>query len=177
MSLAPAAPRTEDRSEPRVGRRRAERGPALAWGVLGVLAVGLAWWALTAVGGAGSPMLAALDPLGVPAALASLLSTGVLLQDLVTSTLRLLLGMGIAAAVGGAVWAIARAIANSPRLLLADEPTGNLDPRTADHVFEALTHIVRATGLAALVATHNLELAARMDRRVTLREGQVVELD
>ncbi len=73
--------------------------------------------------------------------------------------------------------AIARAIANSPRLLLADEPTGNLDPRTADHVFDALTHIIRVTGLAALVATHNLELAARMDRRVTLREGQVVELD
>uniref|UniRef100_UPI00404AB450 ABC transporter permease n=1 Tax=Brachybacterium sp. GPGPB12 TaxID=3023517 RepID=UPI00404AB450 len=79
---------------------RAERGPALAWGVLGVLAVGLAWWALTAVGGAGSPMLAALDPLGVPSALASLLATGVLVQDLVTSTLRLLLGMGIAAALG-----------------------------------------------------------------------------
>ena len=73
--------------------------------------------------------------------------------------------------------AIARAIANSPRLLLADEPTGNLDPRTADHVFDALTHIIRVTGLAALVATHNLELAARMDRRVTLREGQLVELD
>ena len=73
--------------------------------------------------------------------------------------------------------AIARAIANSPRLLLADEPTGNLDPRTADHVFDALTHIIRVTGLAALVATHNLELAARMDRRVTLREGRVVELD
>lgn len=79
---------------------RAERGPALAWGALGVLAVGLAWWALTAVGGAGSPMLEALNPLGVPSALASLLATGVLVQDLVTSTLRLLLGMGIAAAVG-----------------------------------------------------------------------------
>lgn len=65
-----------------------------------MLAVGLAWWALTAVGGAGSPMLAALNPLGVPSALASLLATGVLVQDLVTSTLRLLLGMGIAVAVG-----------------------------------------------------------------------------
>ena len=72
--------------------------------------------------------------------------------------------------------AIARAVANSPRLLLADEPTGNLDPKTADHVFNALAQIVRATGLAALVATHNLELAARMDRRVTLRDGLVVEL-
>lgn len=93
-----------DGTSRRPGRRRgsvrAERGSALAWGVLGVLAVGLAWWALTAVGGAGSPMLAALDPLGVPSALASLLATGVLVQDLVTSTLRLLLGMGIAAAVG-----------------------------------------------------------------------------
>lgn len=73
--------------------------------------------------------------------------------------------------------AIARAVANSPRILLADEPTGNLDPKTADHVFGALTQIVRATGLAALVATHNLDLAARMDRRVTLRDGLVVELD
>ncbi|MGN7210406.1 ABC transporter permease [Brachybacterium paraconglomeratum] len=97
------AGRGADGASRRPGRRRgvrAERGPALAWGALGVLAVGLAWWALTAVGGAGSPMLAALDPLGVPAALASLLSTGVLVQDLVTSTLRLLLGMGIAAAAG-----------------------------------------------------------------------------
>jgi lipoprotein-releasing system ATP-binding protein len=73
--------------------------------------------------------------------------------------------------------AIARAVANSPRILLADEPTGNLDPKTADHVFGALTQIVRATGLAALVATHNLELAGRMDRRVTLRDGHVVELE
>ena len=72
--------------------------------------------------------------------------------------------------------AIARAVANTPRLLLADEPTGNLDPKTADHVFDALGQIVRATGLAALVATHNLDLAARMDRRVTLRDGLVVEL-
>ena len=72
--------------------------------------------------------------------------------------------------------AIARAVANGPRLLLADEPTGNLDPKTADHVFNALAQIVRATGLAALVATHNLELAGRMDRRVTLRDGLVVEL-
>jgi lipoprotein-releasing system ATP-binding protein len=73
--------------------------------------------------------------------------------------------------------AIARAVANSPRILLADEPTGNLDPKTADLVFGALTQIVRATGLAALVATHNLELAARMDRRLTLRDGLIVELE
>ncbi len=73
--------------------------------------------------------------------------------------------------------AIARAVANGPGLLLADEPTGNLDPKTANHVFEALDAIVRATGLATLIATHNMELADRMDRRVTLRDGVLVELD
>jgi lipoprotein-releasing system ATP-binding protein len=73
--------------------------------------------------------------------------------------------------------AIARAVANAPRILLADEPTGNLDIHTADHVFAALTQLVRASGLATIIATHNMELAARMDRRVTIREGQVVELD
>jgi lipoprotein-releasing system ATP-binding protein len=72
--------------------------------------------------------------------------------------------------------AIARAVANGPRLLLADEPTGNLDPKTADHVFATLTALVKASGLAALIATHNLDLAARMDRRVTLQDGLVVEL-
>ena len=72
--------------------------------------------------------------------------------------------------------AIARAVANAPRLLLADEPTGNLDPQTASQVFSTLNAIVRASGLAALVATHNLDLAARMDRRVTIRNGAVVPL-
>jgi lipoprotein-releasing system ATP-binding protein len=72
--------------------------------------------------------------------------------------------------------AIARAVANDPSVLLADEPTGNLDPKTADNVFEVLNSLVKATGLAALVATHNLDLAARMNRRVTLREGKIVEL-
>jgi len=72
--------------------------------------------------------------------------------------------------------AIARAVANAPRILLADEPTGNLDPVTADHVFDSLGRLVRATGLAALIATHNMDLAARMDRRITLRDGHVVEL-
>jgi lipoprotein-releasing system ATP-binding protein len=72
--------------------------------------------------------------------------------------------------------AIARAVANAPRLLMADEPTGNLDPQTAGHVFATLTAIVRASGLSALVATHNLDLAARMDRRVTIRNGLVVPL-
>ena len=72
--------------------------------------------------------------------------------------------------------AIARAVANAPHILLADEPTGNLDPRTADLVFATLTALVRASGLAALIATHNMELAARMDRRVTLTDGLVVEI-
>jgi len=72
--------------------------------------------------------------------------------------------------------AIARAVANAPKVLLADEPTGNLDPGTSNHVFGTLTALVRASGLAALIATHNLELAARMDRRVTLDEGKIVEL-
>lgn len=70
--------------------------------------------------------------------------------------------------------AFCRALANSPRLLLADEPTGNLDPATSDRVFGALMELVRDTGLAALIATHNLELAARMDRVVRLQDGQVV---
>ncbi|HEY8565233.1 MAG TPA: ABC transporter ATP-binding protein [Beijerinckiaceae bacterium] len=72
--------------------------------------------------------------------------------------------------------AIARAVANAPRVLLADEPTGNLDPQTAAHVFQTLVALVRASGLAALVATHNLDLAARMDRRVTIRDGLIVQL-
>src|SRR5919107_2966835 len=72
--------------------------------------------------------------------------------------------------------AIARAVANAPRLLLADEPTGNLDPHTADRVFQTLVAIVRASRLAALIATHNMDLAARMDRRVTIRDGRIVQL-
>lgn len=70
--------------------------------------------------------------------------------------------------------AIVRAIANQPKLLLADEPTGNLDPGTAEGVFAELLRLVRETGLAALIATHNLDLARRMDRVVTLRDGAVV---
>ena len=69
--------------------------------------------------------------------------------------------------------AIARALANAPKVLLADEPTGNLDVATAAIVFEELLHIVRGQNVAALIATHNPELAARMDRIVTLREGRV----
>jgi lipoprotein-releasing system ATP-binding protein len=73
--------------------------------------------------------------------------------------------------------AIARAVANAPRALLADEPTGNLDPQTAEHVFDGLMQLVRATRVAMLIATHNMELANRMDRRVSLSNGQIVELD
>jgi lipoprotein-releasing system ATP-binding protein len=72
--------------------------------------------------------------------------------------------------------AIARAVANAPRLLLADEPTGNLDVHTSERVFATLTQLVRASGLAAIIATHNLDLASQMDRRVTIRDGLVVEL-
>ena len=70
--------------------------------------------------------------------------------------------------------AFCRALANAPRLLLADEPTGNLDPATSEQVFDTLVALVRGTGLAALIATHNLELAARMDRVVRLDQGRVV---
>lgn len=70
--------------------------------------------------------------------------------------------------------AFCRALANGPRILLADEPTGNLDPATSDRVFERLVTLVRETGLSALIATHNLELAARMDRVLRLDTGTVV---
>ena len=72
--------------------------------------------------------------------------------------------------------AFCRALANTPGLLLADEPTGNLDPGTSDQVFGALMDLARDTGLAALVATHNLDLAARMDRQVRLQDGVLVEV-
>ena len=70
--------------------------------------------------------------------------------------------------------AFCRALANAPKLLLADEPTGNLDPETSDHVFSVLMNLVRATGMAALIATHNMDLAGRMDRQVRLRKGQIL---
>ena len=71
--------------------------------------------------------------------------------------------------------AIARALANAPAVLLADEPTGNLDVGTSTLVFEELLHMVRDHGVAALIATHNPDLASRMDRRVTLHDGRIVE--
>ncbi len=67
--------------------------------------------------------------------------------------------------------AFCRALANGPKLLLADEPTGNLDPETSETVFSALMGLVRSTGLSALIATHNLDLAARMDRQIRLDQG------
>lgn len=71
--------------------------------------------------------------------------------------------------------AIARALAHAPKLLLADEPTGNLDPKTSAVVFSELISIVKETGLSALIATHNLELARQMDRIVTLQDGRLIE--
>jgi lipoprotein-releasing system ATP-binding protein len=71
--------------------------------------------------------------------------------------------------------AVARALVNQPRLLLADEPTGNLDPASSRTVFDAIRALVRATGVAALIATHNLEMARHMDRVVALKDGQLVQ--
>jgi lipoprotein-releasing system ATP-binding protein len=72
--------------------------------------------------------------------------------------------------------AVARALTNAPRLLLADEPTGNLDPATSEAVFASLKDLVRATGVAALIATHNLEMARHMDRVLALKGGRLVDL-
>ncbi len=72
--------------------------------------------------------------------------------------------------------AIARALANKPKLILADEPTGNLDPATSERVFGALMDVIRKEGVAALIATHNMELAQAMDRTLTLEDGKLIEL-
>lgn len=72
--------------------------------------------------------------------------------------------------------AICRAVANNPRLLLADEPTGNLDPETSETVFDELMNLARNQGVAGLIATHNMDLARRMDRAVTMEAGQLREL-
>ena len=71
--------------------------------------------------------------------------------------------------------AIARALANTPKLLLADEPTGNLDPNTSDNVFLTLLEVVKETGLSALIATHNIDLANKMDRVVSLKDGKLID--
>lgn len=73
--------------------------------------------------------------------------------------------------------AIARALANAPRLLLADEPTGNLDPSTSERVFNDLIGLIEHTGVAALIATHNMDLAHRMHRVLRLADGKLVEMD
>jgi len=70
--------------------------------------------------------------------------------------------------------AMARALANNPKLLLADEPTGNLDPETSNGVFEMLTDLVRSTGIGAMIATHNMDLAERMDRILELKAGRII---
>ncbi len=72
--------------------------------------------------------------------------------------------------------AICRGLANAPKLLLADEPTGNLDPKTADYVFQELIELIRQHGVAALIATHNMELARRMDRVLQVQDGKLVEV-
>lgn len=72
--------------------------------------------------------------------------------------------------------AICRGLANAPKLLLADEPTGNLDPHTSEHVFQELVRVIREHGVAALIATHNMELARRMDRVLMMKDGRLVEL-
>jgi len=71
--------------------------------------------------------------------------------------------------------AIARALANTPKMLLADEPTGNLDPNTSDNVFLELLNIVKETGLSALIATHNMDLAGKMDREILIQKGSLIE--
>ncbi len=114
------------------------------------------------------------------------LANGVARKDAETRAQELLEQVGVAArsehrpaALSGGEQqrvAFCRALANSPRLLLADEPTGNLDPETSETVFSALMALVRGTGLSALIATHNLELAARMDRQIRLDQGRLTTL-
>ena len=125
------------------------------------------------------PEFSALENIVLPQ-----LANGVSRRDADARATALLTRVGIAARAehrpaalsGGEQQRVAfcRALANAPKLLLADEPTGNLDPGTSDQVFAALMEVVRETGLSALIATHNMELAARMDRIVRLDAGRVV---
>ena len=127
------------------------------------------------------PEFSALENIVLPQ-----LANGVSQSEAQTRALSLLDEVGIghradhrpAALSGGEQQRVAfcRALANAPRLLLADEPTGNFDPTTSDQVFAALMTLVRGTGLSAVIATHNLELAARMDRQIRLEAGQLVAL-
>lgn len=121
----------------------------------------------------------ALDNVALPQLIA-----GVRQRDAREEAARLLTSLGLAARIfhqpaqlsGGEQQrvAIARALANKPRLLLADEPTGNLDPQTSGNVFRSLFDVVRQEGVAALIATHNLDLASYMDRVFALKEGHLV---
>ena len=124
------------------------------------------------------PEFTALENIALPQ-----LSAGVARKDADERARMLLARVGVdhradhrpAALSGGEQQRVAfcRALANAPRLLLADEPTGNLDPATSDQVFDTLMALVRDTGLSALIATHNLDLAARMDRTVRLEAGHL----
>jgi lipoprotein-releasing system ATP-binding protein len=126
------------------------------------------------------PEFTALENVVIPQMIA-----GVSRKDAAVEATRLLTTMGLegrlthrpAQLSGGEQQrvAIARALANHPRILLADEPTGNLDPKTAAGVFDALVTLVRSEGVAALIATHNLQLAARMDRALLLHEGRLLD--
>lgn len=125
------------------------------------------------------PEFSALENITLPQ-----LANGVSARDAEVRALELLERVGIAdrashrpAALSGGEQqrvAFCRALANEPRLLLADEPTGNLDPGTSDQVFGALMELVKGTGMSALIATHNMELAARMDRILHLENGLLI---
>lgn len=126
------------------------------------------------------PEFSALENIALPQ-----LANGVSRNDAAARARDLLARVGVAeradhrpAALSGGEQqrvAFCRALANQPRLLLADEPTGNLDPETADQVFATLMQLVRDTGLSALIATHNMALAARMDRVVRMENGRIVQ--
>lgn len=126
------------------------------------------------------PEFTALDNVALPALIA-----GVASREARSRAENLLTSLGLGARLnhqptqlsGGEQQrvAVARALANAPRLLLADEPTGNLDPASSRSVFESLRALVRSTGVAALIATHNLEMTKHMDRVLAVREGLVVE--
>ncbi|HEY2049864.1 MAG TPA: ABC transporter ATP-binding protein [Caulobacteraceae bacterium] len=127
------------------------------------------------------PEFSALDNVAMP-----MLMAGARRRDALTNSRALLSALGLAERLdhqpaqlsGGEQQrvAVARALANAPRLLLADEPTGNLDPKTSEAVFQSLHDLVRRTGVAALIATHNLAMTRHMDRVLTLREGRVLTL-